>query len=877
MSGWALRIDGFPYLLTVPGVTSVSAYPDGETPGFTVIEGALERPTGSLSERLRPTEGSCDVSSLTFVVHDVDGTLLPLFSLDDEQLVGSYLSTTYSATTTGFDPADTAPFTGLPRDAWINGECVRVNSLTGPTLSVTRGRYGSRARVIEANEDEAVLPELLLTFPGITRRRCVLYRVDADGVATERWIGHLDHAPRLNEDGVSWTLSAVHVSVRELNALLGSVAGNARTIGYDGGAAALYVERGDVAGIIGASAAVPAAGGTKVRIHESYDRLLTNLCNALGGRLTGAGATNVLVTHSTIGALTTISVTAQSIDAFTLRARIGTFEATASSVDTAGSKRAKLELYGANRGALTRFGWQPPARFPNEDGARLTVLTPSASLPTDSASWATLTSSGAVPVTVTPILTAPWDDDTRLVLDTREMVADYWDTSDTTYVEPSQATLRARAYLRPNDAAIVAAPPVPGAGTLMHNGVLVFQREYLVESSHWLYALQWVFDEGAVSSESDPRSWTWAKLAPAAAATGGGVVAAVNWRIAADRKIGEFLVDECALRGACLAVRSGRLAIVAVRQPTASETVAATITDDDLRSAPGADPDGPRAQVEQWEDGVVTAVQIASPLRDVTVVDTVARARYGDGRTLQLRAEGLRNSQGAIDDPVAWARAIAQRPLRLWSQPVRLVRLPLTAAWLDRLTLGDVIEVSVSTLPDGTGARGLLNRRVQVIGIDEDLDTGDVTVEALLFTTAYGYAPCAKVESISGAVVELAGAYASSIGDYAGSGLATYEYTAGDYGATTYAVGDVVELVERNNSSPFAPEQRTIVAVDPTIPNVTLDTAPSATWATLPWVDVRTAPYSVCVTAQRDKWAYGCSSTAPQEIVAGVPGRKWAV
>jgi len=205
------------------------------------------------------------------------------------------------------------------------------------------------------------------------------------------------------------------------------------------------------------------------------------------------------------------------------------------------------------------------------------------------------------------------------------------------------------------------------------------------------------------------------------------------------------------------------------------------------------------------------------------------------------------------------------------------VRLPLTAAWLDRLTLGDVIEVSVSTLPDGTGARGLLNRRVQIIGIDEDLDTGDLTVEALLFTTAYGYAPCAKVESISGAVVEFAGAYASSIGDYAGSGLATYEYTAGDYGATTFAVGDVVELVERNNASPFAPEQRTIVAIDPTIPNITLDTAPSATWAGLPWVDVRTAPYSVCVTAQRDQWAYGCSSTAPQEIVSGVPGRKWAV
>lgn len=871
MSGWLIVIDGVPYGFGTAGVSSVSSWPDGD-PGVTILDGALERPTGELSERLRPTEGDCNVSPLSFVVHDVASgayaqIITGLFTRDIESITKTYLTVSATASDVNFTVADPTIFGVTPNlDAWINGECVRVTARAGSVLTVTRGRYGSRARAIEVNEDEAILPEIFLSCPELTRRRLVLYRV-VDGVASVRYIGHADHAPRLNEDGCSWTISTTHASTRELGVTLGSASGNARNVGYDDACVSLIVERADTAGILGASGRASA----KATIHASFNEMMTAACRRLQNSLVSAGASNVSVQWSPVGPRGVINVSANGIGAFSLRVRVADLEAETASVDAGAAKRARVELVGHDRGAVTRFGWQPYAAPPVTDSARLTVLAISPSLPTASASWSTITSSGDVPVTVTPILTAPWDGDYQLVLDAREQTSPYWATG-TTLTTSSHTTLRARAYLRAQDAAVSQEPEVPTAGALQYRGVLLFQREYLVQSSNWLYALQWVLSSG-ISDENDSRNWDWTTIATHAAATGSGTVAAVDWRIAADRRVGEFVVDECALRGACLSVRAGKLCVVAVRQPTASESVVATITDDNLRG----DGDAPRAQLEQWEDGVVTAVQIASPLRDVRVVDQIARARYGDGRTINLRAEGLRNQRGAIDDPVAWARAIAQRPLRLWSQPVYLVRLPVTQEYRDALELGDMIEVSVSTLPDGAGARGMLQRRAQVIGIAENLDTGDLTIEALIFATAYGYAPCAKVDSISGATIYLAtDAGVSRIHDYAGSALSTYDGTAHDGGASRFAVGDVVELVQRNAYSPAAPEQRTVVAVTPAGPSVTLDAAPGAGWGALSWVDLRTAAYSVCVTDQKSKWAFACSSTAPQEITAGVEGRKWA-
>lgn len=874
MSGWVLVVDGIPYGFAIAGVASVSSWPDGD-PGVTILEGALERPTGELAERVRPTEGGCDVSAMSFVLHDVPGssdyTVTDLCTRDLDTITRTYLTATATASATSFTVADGSIFGTFPDlDAWINAECVRVTARAGNVLTVTRGQYASRARAIVVNADEGVLPEIFLACPGITRRRCVLYRV-RDGVASVRWIGHADHAPRLNDDGASWTVSAVHASTRELGSIMGAgITGNAKTEGYDDYGAVIIIERADASGVIGSSTRL----STKVRIHRSFPELMTEVCKRARNAIVAAGATNPSVTYSLVGSDCIVSVSAQTIDPFTLRVRIGDLEESSASVDTGSTKRAKVTIAGADRGGIVRFGWQPYTSSGATDSARLTVLAPSPLMPTGSSDWmpSTTSGSGIVPVTATPVLVTEWDDDTQLVLDPRGQTQPQWNTANSTDVDPTHTTLRAQAYLRSRDAAAQAEPITATAGSLTMRGVAILHREYLVESAHWLYAVQWLFTANAFGDESDTRSWDWSGIDAAAGPTGGGVAAAVNWRIGSDRKAGEFLLDECALRGAALSIRGGKLCVIAVRQPTASETVVATITDADLRG----DEDAPRAQLEQWQDGVVTAVQIASPLRDVTVIDQVARARYGDGLTLQLRAEGLRNQRLAIDDPVQWAREIAQRPLRLWSQPTYLVRLPLTSAWVDRITIGDILEVSVSTLPAGNGSRGLVERRVQVIGVAEDLDTGAVTVEALLFATAYGYAPCAKVASISGATLTLDTEYIESCSDYAGSSLGSYTGTVNDGGASMFDVDDVVELVERDNASPLAPETFKVASVDPAVPSITLDAAPSAPWASVAWADVRTAPYAIASNTQRERWAFVCGSTAPQEIATGVRGRKWS-
>lgn len=866
MSGWALRIDGLPYLLTTKGVSAISSW-DGDDPGQTVAEDTLEPVEGELSARLRPLEGLCEVSNLSFVVHDLPrGSaqfgLTDLFTRQINGITKSYLTASASASATSFTPADTAIFTSLPRDAWINGECVRVDSPSGANINVTRGRYGTKARAIQVDDAAAILPEIYLSFPWLTRRRCVLYRV-RDGVATVRWIGYADHAPRLNSDGASWTISATWAGVRELGGRIGSEVGGARTIGYDGRALAILFQFSNDSVTYGSTTYL----NPKAAIYQSLGEALADACARARTSLMGiAGVTSASVGYSSVGGAYTVTATLNGGAAFKMRVVIGDIEAEGTSPDAGAFKRVSVTLEDADLGALARFGFTSASAGGGVD--KFTVLSLSPETPTADADWAPTTAGYAVEVRATPMLSAEWSDDARLVLDHRGSSSGVINTADTTSVTPSHTTFKGAAYLRPVDAAARFTPPA-NVGALRSRGVTLFRREYLVESDHWLYALRWVLSDPTLTRTLDSRNWDWSEVDRVAGSTAGGSAAAVEWRIDASRDIGEFIADEATLRGACLSVRAGRLCIEAIRQPTAAETPVATITAADLE-------DGQLPQWEDWEDGLRTSVRVTSPLREMTVVDRVAQERHGDTEPLDLRAEGLRNVEAAITDPIAWARDVAMRPLRLWSDPVYLVRLPLTTRLVDTIELGDVIAITHALLPDGVGGRGMSAVRAQVIGVSEGLESGSLMVEAIVFPVAYGYAPCARVASIAGAVLTLDTTYAGSAGDYAGSGLAWYQGTASDGGASMFSAGDVVELVQRDTTSAVV-EQRTIASVDPAAPSITLTVAPSAPWSGYSMVDVRYIDYGAAVTAQKNAYAFVCSSTAPQ-VIGGTAdeGRHWA-
>jgi hypothetical protein len=187
-----------------------------------------------------------------------------------------------------------------------------------------------------------------------------------------------------------------------------------------------------------------------------------------------------------------------------------------------------------------------------------------------------------------------------------------------------------------------------------------------------------------------------------------------------------------------------------------------------------------------------------------------------------------------------------------------------------------MIEITQAVLPDMLGGRGMSSVRGQVIGITEGLRSGSLEIEALVFAVEYGYAPCVRVASISGAVLSISTNYAGSAGDYSGSTLADYDGTASDGGVSRFQAGDVVQLVQRDTSSHVV-EAATIASVNPSGPTITLTAAPTAAWSTYAIVDLRYSPYATATSTQRAGYAYVCSTAAPQVIDGTTDrGRKWA-
>ncbi len=872
MSGWALRIDGLPYLLCTKGVTSITTWSDGDDPGQTIAEDTLEPVEGELSERLRPLEGQVDVSALSFVVHDLPlGSaqygLSDLFTRRINDLSSTYLTASATAAATTFTVASSAIFTSLPRKAWINAEVVEVTAApTATSITVTRAQYGTRAKAITASAATAVLPEIYLTCPWITRRRAVLYRVRGT-TATVRWIGYCDHAPRLNEDGASWTISATWAGQREMDVRLVSEEGGARTFGYDERALLMTITRdGD-----GSLIATGQRGGTTGHIFATLDECARAVSARLRARLAATfGVTHATANISFVGSRLSLTVTAQGVSPFRLTMSIGDTSVQGTSADTGTHQRCQVYLDSPDLGGLAYLGYTTDDSTSTLSLNRYTVIATAADFPTDAASWSTYVSATAVPVQVTPILTAEYDEQTRLVLDPRYQATPPTITVNDTTVNPPSTTFKGSVYLRPNDAA---ARYVPSWGTQIPSqrmrGIFVFRREYFVDSEHWLYALRWVLGSTVTSPESDQRNWDWSNQARIAGYTGGGAATAVRWRVDSSRTFGDFVADECLLRGATLSVREGKIVVDALRPPTAAEAVVATITPAEIEA-------GRLPQWEDWEDGLRTSVTIVSPLREVTVVDKVAQMRHGDTASLRLRAEGLREDTRALTDPVAYARDIAMRPLRLFSDPTYLVRLPVTNALVDTLHLGDMIEITQAVLPDMMGGRGMSAVRGQIIGLTEGLRDGSLLVEALVWPIEYGYAPCVRVASISGATLTISTNYAGSAGDYSGSTLSGYDGIASDGGASRFAAGDVVQLVQRDTGSHVV-EAATVASVNPSGPTITLTAAPTAAWSTYPIVDLRFAAYATSTSTQRAAYAYVCSTAAPQVIDGTTDrGRHWA-
>lgn len=860
-------VDGLPYGLAYPGLSSVTSYADVSDPGVTIVAGALEIVSQNISERLRPLDGDCEVSALNFVIHDVEfgGSFLGatnVFTRGIAQTSSTWITAgvlTADTTMVVADPSLFTPATAI-HPAWIGQECVMVTAKAGSTITVTRGVYGSRAQDYTYDDAAGITQEIYLAFPWLSRRRVTLFRV-VDGVATTRWIGYLEQAPRLNADGASWTISATHSWQRESKMSLASAVSGARNAGFDTRAVVLRVLFANGQGAYSSS-----GRNSKSVIRESFDQCMFDACASLRSALTTAGATNVHVAHTYINNSLIVSCSADGLDDFSLSVTVGDLAETGSS-NSLNNKRASVTLAMPRPTALTCV-----ARPFGNASDRYTALSPALGMPTANSSWVNSNAGYGVEVRSVAVLSTDTDDGT-IELDPREQSAGTVTLIDSTVYDPSRTSFKARARYRAKD------PSVEDNSDVVSDIVLrksyQWKREFLVESDHWLYGLRWLIEDRAqIRSASDSRNWTWSRIDRVAGATGSGVMAGANWRVLTDRKTGEFFTQECKLRGACVAVVAGKLSVVAIRPPTASETSVATITNADLYTSQDGSQSVP--QWEQWDDGLITSVQVNSPLRELRVNDTVSLERHGEASTLELNAEGLRGVRALADDPLAFCRMVAQRALRQWSDPVYKVIIPLTAAFVGTLSLGDTITVTQPLLPDGLGSRGMSSVKARVIAIDEPL-TGNspYVVEALLFVTSYGYAPCARVASIAGAVLTLASGYASTASDYAASGAAWYTQTANDKGAGWFSVGDKVRLQQRDTTT-YTVEEHEVLSVNASGGTITLVSAPSAPWAGYSIVDVLYSAFGNCTSTQKAKFAFISDDASPPVIDTSNAARKWA-
>lgn len=295
----------------------------------------------------------------------------------------------------------------------------------------------------------------------------------------------------------------------------------------------------------------------------------------------------------------------------------------------------------------------------------------------------------------------------------------------------------------------------------------------------------------------------------------------------------QVLRDEAALSGLMLCTWRGRIAVARIREPSATETVARSIAQADLRR-------GQLPTMREVGDGIITGVKIRLPPYGdadwIRIVDATALSESGAGAEIEVRlARGATAGDGfdAITRNPGLRTAVETVAMSLiapWTRPYRLVTIPTDLRAVD-LEVGDVIALDEWLLPSGTGTRGISGRGV-IVGHRRNYAEGRVDLFVRVTRARAGWAPAYAVDSISSTTLTLDDPYPTSA-----AGFGT-EYTSTgalreDLGLEHLAAGDKVRLVEVGNRSPFGPQSFTVASVDASLKQVTLSTAPGGTWATL--------------------------------------------
>lgn len=839
--GWVLSLGGCPYLFTtanVAAVTSTSPLWFGAETGVQVADGWLFPPDFTLAERARPLDGDVDVDPIRLKLHDAVISSGPaagynllsfLATRDLGNIPSSLLAATVSATATSWTVGDGSVFTANTF-AWVEQECVRVTAVAGNTLTVVRGRLGTKAVRHAIAEDEGIQPEVFTSLPWATRRKAVLWAVKSDLTAEPIWVGTAGAAPDLSTDGVTFELPCDPLWNTLKEAAVGSARGVVELTGFSGGG------YGGIGGGFRVGNATYSGVTCDRRRWVSFDAAAQSFIDravsvlntpAFFSNITSGTARGFFRRDGQRGVFNFDFDTTSTVDVDNVMSVPPGPSAPLASVNLAGDP---IDRGGNRRGVMFTMDYCPQVAYAlRMDGTDNTLGIRSMSA-FDNFYQPTPTGPSGRAFTVDRVLKVALSDD--------------WDvlfTGVTSFA--SSRYFLAKTTLQARKVGLPAAPPADRVWLVDPPPLAVASR---VQVEHW--ADGWRYGLLSLVDQGMDADWNWDAFDRLIWTTRG-PQAARSWVVDGTRTAGELLREACLLNGCSVGIRGGRLTLVPWQLPRADATPAATLTAADLL--------GPVTPWEVWKEGFANRVTLKSPLLTVTIQDDRSTRRYGVGRDIQVDMEGVEVDRLRSLQPGELYRQLLSR-LSLWADPLGIVTLSLPLGRMFDVYMGDTVQVTEWDAPDGLGGRGLKADRGLVLGRQLDLGAGVLTLEVLLFKrAAYGYAPCVKVLSQdSTAQVRLEPKPVRGTEDYAGSVAAGLN----DAGSGKFTAGAKVRAILRDSTTAFS-ESLTIDAAgwNGAAWVMKFTTAMSATLqghiAAGRWVDVVLDRYTTATTAERT-WAW---------------------
>lgn len=853
--GYVLTVEGCPISFGTSGLVGVTSSDSNWPSNVTMIEGTLETPQVSWHEKMNPLKGTIDVGGITVRLRDKMSTGSVAAIPSGRRFVsylgtrvgipGTRITSTITAGATSFVVADSARIDSAPTIVYLNQEAIRVGSIVGNTLgTLTRGYYGTRA--VQHNVDNDHTQAFVFSaFPGFDRCRAILWRVGTDGIAVVKWIGYCSHAPR-QVDTFVYEMQCDHFTKTNAGTPVGppKTIARMRGIAADGMGVAIKTNGAGFEVWDGRSAASVLYGENVV-----FDTMLDAIQHAAANVQTPAVGAISRKWSSMTGSIVTVYVTVTGATAITLRLRMGTREEVAQNNDTADPRTTLISIDNAPS-TIVRVPQTGVSKIPIDrvDG-----------LP---ASWgitATPEADGSQTF-VSPMLQGELDEDTYVQL----LAASHTDNdTDLTTNGPSVTGLtqfRARKPYARSEKQLVS---FRGTNAYLIDTPVALRLTYRLLSNHWIYALRrGTIEDTTLNTGIDSRQYDWDDAHRVIAVTSD-AIARREWFLDGSKTFGELQSSCCLLSGCAPGLREGRQTIVPIQPPLPTDVAVGTITETDLASG----------QVPKWityEAGIVNTVHVESEYLGLTVQDDVSVARFRETKATEIDITNSLPRDVDAENPITLSQVVMRRYIGVFSVPHRLVTMVCKPSLADAYTHGDVVQLSLRSIPDGEGGYGVTDAKAVVV--EKSVSTkqdANVTYGVMIFTHARiaGYSPCARVASIASATITIDTGYIDAVTtDYAGSNLTGYRGTANDGGTSFFAAEYMVEMFERDSETPFT-EVLEVLSVNIGSKQITFTTTPDAGWAALiaaGMVDIRFAPFAtVGVQDAQKEYAYvGAESPA---------------